>query len=85
MNKNLHEACAENSSDSVAPCAKRDEQLSVFTDNHITVHHGAEADGNDGPEHTTVLFKNILADFPIAILQASPNIFKAVCPNAVLV
>jgi hypothetical protein len=49
------------------------------------MHHGAEADGADGPERDIVLLKNLIPEISIAILQACPNIFETVSPDAVFV
>ncbi len=69
----------------VAPGAKRDEQVAVLVECHVAVHHGAEADGANGLERGVVLLKNLVAELPIALLQACPNIFEAVGPDAVFV
>ena len=73
------------SGDGVSPGAKRDEQISILIECQIAVHHGAEADGANGLERGVVLLKNLAAELPIAVLQACPNIFEAVCPDAVFV
>ena len=49
------------------------------------MHHGAETDGTNGLEWGLVILKDLVAEFPIAVLQASPNILEAVCPEPVLV
>ncbi len=49
------------------------------------MHHGAEADGANGIERGIVLLKNLVAELLIAFLQACPNIFETVCPDAVFV
>ena len=69
----------------VAPCTKRDEQISILIECHIAVHHAAEADGANGLERGVVFLKNLVAELPIAFLQACPNIFETVCPDAVFV
>src|SRR5215207_6629927 len=49
------------------------------------MHHSAEAKGPDGLEWGVVLLKNLVAEPSIAFLQACPNIFEPVCPDAVFV
>src|SRR5919198_658117 len=69
--------------DRVSPCAKRDEQISIRIECHIAVHHGAETDGANGLDRGVVLRNNLVAELPIAFLQACPNILETVCPDAV--
>src|SRR5262245_47150179 len=61
-------------SDRVSPCTKRDEQISVRIESLIAVHHGAETDGANGLERGVVLLGNLVAELPIAFLQAGPNL-----------
>ena len=68
----------------VSPGAKRDEQIAVLIERHIAVHHGAEADDAYGLEAEAVLLKHLFAERPIALLQARPDIFETVGPDAVL-
>src|SRR4026207_368631 len=49
------------------------------------MHHGAESHRADSLQRNTVFFRNFFAEILIAFLQASPHIFEAVCPDAVLV
>src|SRR6266542_6719652 len=49
------------------------------------MHHGTETNGANGRERGVVLLRNLTAELPITILQACPNIFEAVCPDAVLI
>ena len=49
------------------------------------MHHAAEANSADSLEWRIVLFKNFVAELPVAFLQACPNIFETVCPDAVFV
>ena len=51
----------------------------------IAVHHGAEADGADGFERDAVLLQHFAAELPKAFLQARPNVFEMVGPDAVFV
>ena len=69
----------------VAPGAKRDEQISVLIEGQVAVHHAAEADGANGLERGVVLLKHLVAELAIAFLQACPNIFETVGPDAVFV
>src|SRR5271169_1939490 len=62
----------------VSPRTKRDQEISVLIECHITVHHGAEADGTNSPQRNVVILQNLLAQLPITLLQACPNIFEEI-------
>src|SRR5215216_2465729 len=70
---------------SVSPCTERDEQISILIECYIAVHHGTETDGANGLERDVVLLQNLVPKLAIAFLQAGPNIFETVCPDAVFV
>src|SRR5690554_3795626 len=67
----------------VSPCTKRDEKISVLIECHITVHHGAEANGTNRLQRSVVILENLLAKLPITLLQACPDIFETVRPDAI--
>jgi hypothetical protein len=49
------------------------------------VHHGAEADSANGFEWGVVHLQNYVTEGAIAFLQANPNIFEMVCPEAMFI
>jgi hypothetical protein len=49
------------------------------------MHHGAEADRTKGLQRGVVLLENLFAKLPITLLQACPNIFESVRPDAIFI
>src|SRR5664279_6174365 len=66
----------------VSPGSERDEQLPLFVERKITVHHGREAYGADGFEWDVVFGLNVATKLPEALLQPSPDVLEMVCPDA---
>src|ERR1700722_3062330 len=69
----------------VSPRTKRDKEISVLIECHVTVHHGAKADGANRPQRDTVILQNLLAQRPVTLLQTCPNIFEPIRPVAIFV
>ena len=67
----------------VAPGAERHEDIAVGAERHITMHHGTDADGCEVFDLNAVLFHHVGAQAGVAVLQAVPDGFDAVCPQAV--
>ncbi len=68
-----------------SPCPKRDEEISVLIECHITVHHAAETDRTKGLHRDVVILDNLFAKLPITLLQACRNIFETVRPDAIFI
>ena len=69
----------------ISPGSERNEELSLFVERKIAVHHGGKADGADGLEWNFVLGLNVTAELAKALLQSCPDVFEMVCPDTVFV
>ena len=70
--------------DVVAPGPERDQQVALSVEDHVAVHHPAEAHGSHGRELQRVAGAHVLDQRGVACSQALPDVLHIVRPDAVL-
>ena len=77
------ELCSSLTCIGVTPGAERYQDLLLFVESHITVHHSAETDSGKSFNLAVVLSLNILAEFCIAVLESVPDSLSGVSPESI--
>ena len=67
----------------VPPGAEGNEQAALLVERHVPVHHRADADGAEALDLHVVLLADVGAEVGVALLEAEPDEFLAVGPEAV--
>ena len=67
----------------VAPRAEGHQNLLLFVEGHVAVHHGTETNGGQRLYLAVIFFQHILPEVGVAILKAIPNGFGGVGPQSV--
>ena len=83
--KRFRQRCRRLLRTGISPGTERHKQLSVFVKCQIPMHHRAKPDGTSPCQLCTVCISDLLRQIPVAVLQALPDVFQAVCPDAVFI
>ena len=79
----FREFCSSLSGVGVTPGPEGHQNLLLFVEGHVAVHHGREANGCQCLYLAVVLLANILAQVCIAVLQSVPDGINAIGPETV--
>ena len=69
----------------ISPGSEWNQKISLFIEWHITVHHGTDSHSANTCKLHTIFFLYVLHKLLIAVLNARPDILKAVSPYTVLI
>ena len=83
VNKKLGQTGGSGAGVGVAPRAEGHEDVLLLVEDHVAVHHGADADGGEGLYGRAVLLLHVGTEVGVAVLQAVPHGVEAVGPEAV--